>query len=287
MDRVCVIGGHGFIGKALSEILLKQDCKCHLPRSNEIDLDNFVSLKTYFHDHPANRLIHLAWVTAHGKFWNSPENALWIQRTKNLVQAFYESGGERVVVAGTCAEYDWGNKGLLSEHSSCFCPSTFYGRCKLEMQIWLEEFCESKRLEWGWGRIFFPYGPDENKTKLISSLIQALRKEQSAFGVNLLVERDFVYVRDVAQAFFTLAYVKQNGIFNIGSGQGISIRSIVETLGSVLNEDPTPILMLKPTLIDPVQSIVADNSKLKMLGWTPEFDIIRGLESYIGTLSMI
>ena len=55
----------------------------------------------------ATHLLHLAWFAEHGKYWDSVLNLRWTEATVRLVEAFSAAGGQRVVIAGTCAEYDW------------------------------------------------------------------------------------------------------------------------------------------------------------------------------------
>lgn len=51
-------------------------------------------------------LLHFAWDTVPGKYWTSRENFRRVQASLPLLQAFARHGGQRLVMAGTCAEYD-------------------------------------------------------------------------------------------------------------------------------------------------------------------------------------
>ena len=52
-------------------------------------------------------LLHLAWYAEPGLFWRSPENLRWVEASLRLLRAFAEHGGQRAVMAGSCAEYAW------------------------------------------------------------------------------------------------------------------------------------------------------------------------------------
>ena len=54
-----------------------------------------------------SHLLHFAWETRHGYFWQAPENQIWAEATVDLARAFKDAGGRRAVFAGSCAEYDW------------------------------------------------------------------------------------------------------------------------------------------------------------------------------------
>ena len=83
-------------------------------------------------------LLHLAWYAEHGPFWTSTENLRWAAATIALVQAFAERGGRRAVLAGTCAEYRWGEPGPCVEGVTPLEPATLYGTAKHATRAVLE-----------------------------------------------------------------------------------------------------------------------------------------------------
>jgi nucleoside-diphosphate-sugar epimerase len=54
-----------------------------------------------------SHLLHLAWVTEHGRYWTSPENLRWVEATLHLARHFEAAGGQTFVGAGTGDEYTW------------------------------------------------------------------------------------------------------------------------------------------------------------------------------------
>ena len=60
-------------------------------------------------------LVHLAWETQPNTFWSSPKNILWLDSSRILVESFNRWGGQKIVVAGTCAEYDWESQSPFDE----------------------------------------------------------------------------------------------------------------------------------------------------------------------------
>ncbi|HUA77090.1 MAG TPA: NAD-dependent epimerase/dehydratase family protein, partial [Acetobacteraceae bacterium] len=63
-------------------------------------------------------LLHFAWIATPGEYWNSPDNHRWLAASKHLLRAFHRGGGTRVVMAGSCAEYDWGRAGVCHERTT-------------------------------------------------------------------------------------------------------------------------------------------------------------------------
>src|SRR6185312_10743533 len=115
--RVLLTGGSGFIGSRAIAPLLAAGYEVHaLGRRrgaspdvtwHELDLLDDRATGRVVADVAAERLLHLAWHTEHGRFWSAPENLDWVAASVRLMRAFAEAGGRRAVIAGTCAEYDW------------------------------------------------------------------------------------------------------------------------------------------------------------------------------------
>ncbi len=105
------------------------------------------------------------------------ENFNWLKASVTIMQKFAEAGGEHIVMAGTCAEYDW-RYGVCSEELTPLSPHSVYGCCKNSMKQLLASFCGQHGLSWAWGRIFFLYGPSENPNRLVPAVINGLLKNE-------------------------------------------------------------------------------------------------------------
>ena len=132
-------------------------------------------------------LLHLAWYAVPGEFWEARENLEWLRASLELVQAFADHGGERLVAAGSCAEYDWsgndwkgtdwngchdGNDGECLEYFTPLLPNTLYGASKHALERMLH-FCRRQtRPSSAWGRMFFLYGPHEDPRRLVAYVVQ-------------------------------------------------------------------------------------------------------------------
>ncbi len=57
-------------------------------------------------------LLHFAWIATPGVYWDSAENFRWVSAGERLLRSFRAHGGRRVVMAGSCAEYDWARVGV-------------------------------------------------------------------------------------------------------------------------------------------------------------------------------
>lgn len=228
----------------------------------------------------ASHLLHLAWVTEHGSYWTSTLNLRWVDATLRLVQAFCEGGGQHVVVAGTCAEYAWGPL-PCGEDETLLAPATLYGTAKDATRRLVAAMCTQHQVRCAWGRIFFPFGAGEGAGRLLPRLVETLQQRAPPFGVDAQAQRDFLYAPDVAQALVTLLCADAGGCFNIGSGQATRVGELVETLAGLLASDSRRVLDQPSGRTPDAAVLVADNRKLRALGWQPHYTLVQALHEML------
>lgn len=225
----------------------------------------------------ATHLLHLAWYAEHGKYWTSPLNLRWVEATTRLVEAFCEAGGQQVVVAGTCAEYDWSH-GYCREESTPLNAATFYGTTKDAARRLVMAVCAQYHVPCAWGRLFLPFGKGEASQRLIPSLIGAFRGKRPPFAVSAPTYRDFLHASDVAEGFIALLQRGENDTYNLSSGQPVRIADVVQGLAHLLDADPQAVLGLMSQRSGEPLLLVGENLKLKTLGWQPALNLSQGLE---------
>lgn len=274
--KVLLTGASGFIGQHLLQQLLKANVEVivlgrrkpdfHTGQFIKIDLLQTEIDQSAIKDSGATQLIHLAWYTEHEKYWTSPINLRWVEATTRLVEAFCAAGGKKVLLSGTCAEYDW-SYGYLLETETPLKPSTMYGCAKDATRRLVAAICEEYHVKCVWARIFIPYGPGEDSRRLIPSLFDVFLSRRAPFAVNEIAFRDFIHVSDVAAALVTLNQSEANGVFNVSSGYPLKIREIVEKVAKACKADPNAVLSLSNQSIGGPILLVGDNRKLIQLGW--------------------
>jgi nucleoside-diphosphate-sugar epimerase len=226
-------------------------------------------------------LLHFAWYTEPATYWSAPENVQWLHASLNLVQEFSAGGGKRMVGAGTCAEYDW-RFGYCSEEITPLKPQSLYGISKQSCQIMAQEIFRIADVSNAWGRIFFLYGPYENKSRLVPSVINALLHKQPAPCTAGNQIRDYLFVEDVADAFVRLLDSPVTGPVNIASGKPVSIREIIELIGTKIGHKDLIRYGQLPASSSEAPFVVADNRRLRNeVGWTQHNDLGSGLDRTI------
>lgn len=220
----------------------------------------------------ASHLVHLAWYAEHGEFWTSPLNLRWAEASVRLVEAFCAAGGQKVVAAGTCAEYDW-SFGYCREDNTPLTPASMYGAAKDATRRLIAAVCESHRVALAWGRIFLPYGKGEDARRLVPSLIEIFRGKRPPFGVNANAYRDFLHADDVASGFIRLLLSDTGGSYNISSGRPTQIMDVVNLIAKSFKGNPRIVLDLSTERPGEPQILFGDNGKLKTLGWQPKHSV--------------
>lgn len=283
MKRVLVTGSSGQVGSRLMKKLPLSEFDIYAVSSNvskpnadlaytrvplnllEDEIDSIIQ------EIRPELLIHLAWETKPGAFWDSPENARWFEASKRLVNSFNKWGGSKIVISGTCAEYDWSGSIPLTE-SDAELPKSIYGQAKLD----LLNFLRNQPTPFLWTRTFFQFGDNEPVGRLVPSVVDSIaaRGEFTIQRPNDV--RDYIYIDDVANIIASLILAEKEGIFNVASGTGVTMRELGDTIASITGRQE----LIKFRDQDEIPSIVlADISKLeKALGkvtYTPLVDAIK------------
>lgn len=288
MACVLVTGGTGLVGKHAVAALVNQKHDVHVLTRKMPDMPTedvhyhigdlldpaFVS--ACLQDLHPSHLLHLAWITEHGQFWNAPENDDWVVASKHLIEAFQASGGQRVVVSGSCAEYDWSDlgDGVCREDVTPLKPHTLYGQCKVELFSWLS----TTSLSQAWGRVFLPFGLGEDTKRLVPSVALALLAGQEARCSSGVQVRDFMHARDVGRAFAALLLSPVDGAVNIASGAPHAIADIANTLGELSGHPEWVRLGALDDRPNDPPVLVADVTRLRQeVGFAPSLSLKEGL----------
>jgi nucleoside-diphosphate-sugar epimerase len=293
MKRVLLTGATGLIGRHCLPTLLAKGYEVHTVsaraasanppgvQAHQADLLDPAQVAALLARVQPSHLLHLAWYTQPGAYWGSLENIRWVQASLNLLQLFTAHGGRRVVMAGSCAEYDW-SYGYCAEQITPLQPATMYGKAKHALQLLVDAFAEQAQISAAWGRIFFLYGPHEYPERLIAAVTRALLQGQPARCSHGNQIRDFLYVQDAADAFVALLESNVRGAVNIASGNPIRLRQLIYQIADSLQQRDLVQLGALPAPANEPPLLVAKIDRLtNEVGWRPAYGLEVGLEQTV------
>jgi nucleoside-diphosphate-sugar epimerase len=289
MKRVLITGAGGFVGRHCLAGLLSRAGEVHAVTRGGLPFDPPAGLRIHRADlldpqqgeavlntvRPTH-LLHLAWVATPGHYWTSPINLQWAAASQLLLWAFAGRGGTRVVVAGSCAEYDPA-AGICREIDTPLRPASVYGAAKTALATDLDGLAAISNTSAAWGRLFYLYGPFEHPARLVPSVTCALLEGRPAACTGGEQRRDFLHVQDAADALVKLLESDVGGPVNIGSGLATPVREVTAKIAALTGRAD----LLRPGARNAVNEpplLVADIGRLRHeVGWTPRLSLAEGI----------
>jgi nucleoside-diphosphate-sugar epimerase len=281
MTRVMLTGARGFVGRPAIAVLRAQgfaiDAVSSQPvqgdddgtRWHQADLTDPHAVRELVARLRPTHLLHLAWHGEHRSVWTSAENERWLDASLVLLDAF---DGERVVCAGTCAEYDWTRNGTLDEASSPILPQTPYGIAKDALRAAAQERLDARGVSFAWARMFFLHGPHEHPDRLVASVTRALLAGVPARCTDGQQVRDFLHSSDAAGALAALLASDVQGPVNVASGEAVSVAQLVGWIGDELGRSELIELGALARRPGDPERLVADVARLREeVGFTPAY----------------
>ena len=170
-------------------------------------------------------VLHLAWGGL--PHYRSPQHFIEGHRQSTFLRRLTSQGLPRLVCAGTCYEYGMG-EGCLFEDSVTD-PANAYGLSKDMLRRQL--VFDSAGTQLLWARFFYLYGNAQASTSLYAQVRAAIDRGDRVFAMSGGEQlRDFLPVERAVDHLVHLALDHEcTGIFNIASGEPVSIRRLVET----------------------------------------------------------
>ncbi len=296
-STLLITGASGFLGRAALASLSDQqaartvavsrsgtslDDRCQWAAADLLDQNSVAEL---FAVERPTRLLHLAWLAAESADrYEDPANSRWVGATRSIIDAFIANGGTRVVVAGSCIEYGPTN-GIISEAYEP-APDTLYGQTKLQATndaLALGEAADACTA--AVGRVFFAFGPHEDTRRLIPSVALNLLEGREASLSAGTQRRDFLPARKIAEALLALLDTDEQGVFNIGSGESISVRDLAMRVGNVIGRTDLLRFGARPAGGDHAEELTADISRIiAATNWRPDFDLSTEIKTLVAAL---
>lgn len=164
-------------------------------------------------------------------------------------------------------------------------PICSYGIAKLAIEKYLHLFHELHGLDYTILRLANPFG-ERQRTRANQGAVavfvgKALRGETIDIWGDGTVVRDYIYIADVVSALLAaMARDDANDVFNIGSGRGLSLNAILDTIESVTGQSTRRNYLPGRAFDVPVNYLDIKRAG-ERLDWRPKIPFEEGLRRFI------
>lgn len=303
---ILIVGGAGYIGSHVNKVLNERGyetiildnlsygheesvkwgtlCKCDLANINEVD--------DIFTKYDINAVMHFSSFIDVGESVRNPEKYYNnnVVNTMNLLNVMLKHDVKKFIFSSTCATYGIPQKIPLTENHPQN-PINPYGWTKLMVERILKDYDTAYGLKSVILRYFNASGADESgiigewhnpETHLIPLILDAAmgkREDIKIFGTDYDTPdgtciRDYIHVTDLADAhILSLEYLNKNNQsnqFNLGNGQGFSVREVIGSVKRVTGRNFN-VTQTQRREGDPAILIGSSKKAKDTLGWDPQY----------------
>lgn len=309
-DRWLLIGGAGFIGSHVLREFIKEGLDCvildnlttglieriprHVPfiygdatKSNEVltacqsyDITGVVHLAAFMQARES--------IAEPIKYWSNNVGA-----SLSIASILDQTKVKRVIFSSSCSVY--GNAAGATENSPLN-PISPYAMTKVASEQILSQACSKFSISISILRYFnvigndnFPESHDQCMETIVPSVVRQITSGEPPliFGGDFATPdgtaiRDYLDVRDLARAHALVATSqqrKEKDIVNVSSGNPVSVKTIMDSILKVSNSSLKPrTAVAKPG--DPGEIWAKPSESLRLLGWSPRYDLHESIQSY-------
>ena len=313
MKTILVAGGAGYIGSHMTVLLVKQGYEVVVVDNLRTghwqsvkgaqkfcvgDLRDTAFLHRVFSENRIDGVINFAACSLVGEsvvdplkyYGNNVEGAV------SLLSAMKAHGVDKIVFSSTAATYGEPEKQPIEECDRTD-PTNPYGATKLAIEGMLKWCDKAYGIHYVALRYFNAAGsnpdvgigedhnPESHLIPLVMKTALGQRDHIGIFGDDYPTPdgtcvRDYIHVRDLAEAHLLalehLEKTGESGVFNLGSGDGYSVKEIIDTARRITGKE-VPAKVEPRRAGDPSVLIASNHKAAEVLGWTPK----RGLEEII------
>jgi len=291
-----VTGGSGFIGSHVVDRLVAEDASV-VVFDNRVREDNLGAalpsgrVRTVEGDvtDPAavraaadgvSGIFHMA-VLPLGPCSEDPRRCVEVNvdGTLNVLEAARDVGARKVVFSSASSVYGDTNETMDESHP--LGARTMYGASKIAGEYFVRAFRDLYGLDYVILRYMNVYGPRQEGGLVINVLRRIQAGEQPTIMGDGSQSFDFVHVADVAAAnVAAMASEVDEGAFNVGGGNEVTVRQIVDRLLAATGSDLEPDVRADE-VVPMTRRVGSSEAAMTTLGWRPELDLERGIADVV------
>jgi len=254
--RVVLTGATGFVGANLAKLLIEttdielcitvrkssdfwriSQLRGSLHRIDLVDLGNRGEVSAYLASLQPEIIIHSA---TYGGFPQQKDAEqivrINLQAAMYLLDGAVACGARQFINTGSSSEY--GIKHAPMKEDDICQPVSLYGITKLAATHYCTLIGQTTALRTCTLRLFSPYGPLEDPSRLYPSIVNALQKNEPPHLSRPDSVRDFIPIEQVADIYIRMmqAEYESGSVINVGSGKQQTIRQFFVKIAALLNK---------------------------------------------------
>ncbi|ASW42750.1 UDP-glucose 4-epimerase GalE [Clostridium isatidis] len=257
-----------------------------------VDIRNEEELDKVFKENNITEVIHFAANSLVGESMTNPLKYYNnnVHGTEVLLKVMINNNVKKIVFSSTAATYGEVEKMPITENDRTE-PTNAYGETKLAMEKmmkWCDTAYGLKYVALRYfnvagahvsGTIGEAHNPETHLIPLILQVPLGKREFISIFGDDYDTEdgtciRDYIHVTDLANAhILAVEYLRagnSSDIFNLGNGNGFSVKEMIEAARRVTGHE-IPAKVCERRAGDPARLIASAEKAKKILKWEPKF----------------
>ncbi len=288
MNDIIIHGASSFLGKNFIKLLISKKIQIYIiaRATSKISFcENCPAIKIYRYEKSISEInsqsfevknpifFEFSWYGVFGSDRNIPEQlSVNIPLIISSIVFAKKINAKHWIGIGSQAEYGDLNKEIF-ENDTCT-PTTLYGKSKLLCSKISEELCRAYNIGHSWLRLFSVFGPDDNHEWLIPYLIKEMLQNNTINVTKGEQLWDYLFIDDISDMLLKLMNANGIGIANLGSGQPIKIKQLIEKIRTLTSSNSTinyGAIQYRP---DQVMYMSANIKKLTThLDWRPKTKI--------------
>jgi UDP-glucose 4-epimerase len=202
----------------------------------------------------------------------------------NLLDSSVEAGIRKFVFSSTCATYGTPERVPMTEDLPQR-PVNPYGESKLMFERMLDWYSRIHGMEFVAFRYFNAAGASDNfgehhriETHLIPNILKVPLGQAGKceiYGTDYPTPdgtcvRDYIHIIDLAQAHILALQPGRKGFFNLGNGEGYSVREVIRACEKVCGQK-IPLVEKERRAGDPPRLVACSQKACAELGWKPAY----------------
>ena len=297
--RALVTGAGGFVGSYVTTLLEQEGFevfgidKCFREGSTykkyQIDINDMEQMEKVIRDICPDQIYHLAAPAFIPDSYTNPKGTFdtIVFGTINILEILRNASPySKLLYVGSSDEYGVHVGTEPFVETMLPKPCTPYAAAKVSASVICDQYARFYDIDVVRTRSFNHCGPGQAPKFVCASMARQIALMEKSGDTEIHVgdlstNRDFLDVRDVVRAYYTIMQQKDNAgeLYNVCSGKHIPISHVLDTLlkNSTLDRNAVHIVRECQARRFDSRITIGDNAKLKALGWEPEHDIDRTL----------